>query len=258
MTALSISWFSRIVRGFGMKSINFIKHYVDPRSTFSGLITFCAMFSCALYFSFVRLLKIPLNDEIFWSASLGVTGFILIKFVEVRTKRYNALCHLEVELGQAFDALGNMINTLRNMIQQSIPMLLPHDMPFLTLDLVKIVGRLDVKNNLRVLLCDFRVINQDWSNLIDYGKEHAETINDPAHPQHAYARRFGTELLESILSRAEFSQKLVQETIVLVRVYVKEDKPFLGFKQPYISSQRLNARVIEEERKVALEREENH
>ena len=121
----------------------FIAHYLNPLNTFLGILFACSGLSALLYYLFKHF-EFPLNPEIYWSSSLGVTGFCLLKFTESRVKRYNTLCHLEVELNQNMDILSNLVATLQNMIQSFMPMLLPHELPILNVDRANGVGRIDV------------------------------------------------------------------------------------------------------------------
>lgn len=231
-----------------------ILHYIKPLNSFLGILIYTILFVPALYFLFTKYLNIPLNDGIFWSAALGISGFVQIKFIETRARRYNILCHLQVELNQAMDALSNIILTLQFMISHSIPIILPHDMPCLTMDYIKEVGRLDVKNNLASLLCDFRRINQDWNNLVTYGKDQTAIIDDPQHPLHQQVRVEGTKLFNFILKRAQDSLEFIETTLVLVRIYCRSDKPFLRFEPPFIwPSKQLND-VQKEKNKLIAEK----
>lgn len=218
------------------------KHYLNPMNTFVGF--FISMWSLAVgIYYLLTSINLPLNEGVFWSAAVAAIGFMLAKFMECRTKRYNVLCNLEVELNQAMDALSCMTRTLQNMVNSYVPLLLPHELLYLTPEYVKSVGRIDIKNDLADLMCDFRRINQDWNNLIQYGQEHLKAIEDPTHPQHTEARVFGTELLKSVQSRCQQTDTLIQDTLALVRVYMSHDKTFFAFGQPFLSSKKLEAEV---------------
>lgn len=238
--------------------LKFILHYIDPRSTFLGFLFLCATISIGLYLSFSKLFKIQLSNEIYWPAALAVTGFTLICFVKTRTKRYNTLCHLEVELNQAMDVVSNLQATLKNMIHHFVPVLWSHELPMLTPDNIKSVGRLDIKNNLGDLLCDFRRISQDWNNLIDFGRGHIDVIKDPKHPDHMEVRKSGTEALSLILNRANIAMKLIEDTLILIRVYMRTDEPFFRFKQPFVWPCELYTDICAERGKLNSERQQNN
>lgn len=230
--------------------IKFIKHYINPRSTFLGLSIFLFFISFGLYFLFKNYFCILLNPAIFWPTALGASGFILIKFLETRSKRYNTLCDLEIELSQASDALSLIISTLEHSINILIPILLPRDPLYLTIEHIKQVGRIDLKNNLSTLLCDFRRINHDWNIvMIEYGKAHSHKINNPTHPEHEYAKSYGTEILKTILNRSKTALNLVIESQALVRLYTKHDKSFFYFNQPFIWPSVFNS-TLEKEKKM--------
>lgn len=229
----------------------FVLHYLNPLNTFLGLLIFFSFLSCSFYFFFTFYLKIKLSDEIFWPATLGVTGFTLIKFVETRTKRHNILCHLEVELNQAMDTLSTLIFLLENMIQKKLPIIMQHTFPYVTMDNIKEVGRLDIKNNLSNLLCDFRRITQDCNNLSEYGQENENAIINSNHAQHQLAITTGLQILNVILTSSKTAFTLIKDTLVLVRIYMSTDKPFFRFGQPFIWPCKL-ARNIDEERKKIL------
>lgn len=233
--------------------LKFILHYVNPLNSFLGLLSFCMFLICVIYFFFRHYLSIQLSDSIYWPAALAVTGFGLIKFIECRSKRYSVLCNLEVELNQAMDVLSILIATLRFLIKDAVPVLLPHDLPYLTMRYIEDVGRLDIKNNLADLKCDFRRINQDWNNLIEYGREHLDIIKDQRHPQHQGIKSFGTQLLQYVLARSETALKLVQDTLVLVRIYMRSDRPLLRFEQPFIWPCEFLIEIGEEREKLISE-----
>jgi hypothetical protein len=232
-----------------LSAFKFIIHYVDPRSTFLGILIFFSVLSIAIY-NLISLLQVPINAEIYWSSAIALTGFMLLKFLESRSKRYNVLCHLDVELNQAMDTLGLYKGTLEDRIKNNIPILLPHSPVSISLAHVKEVGRIDVKNNLGNLLCDFKRINQDWENLVQFGKQFEKIILVPKHPEHSQCIAEGNKLLGIILDGANSSLELVKSTLVLVRIYIKTDKPLMFFKQPFISSCSMNSKINMEWEKV--------
>ena len=120
--------------------MKFILHHLNPLNTFIGIFICNAILTYVLHFLLTNYFKIKFSEEIFWSAALGVSGFILIKFIEVRTKLYNTLCYIEVELTH----LSNLISTLQKLIKHYIPILLPHTLPYLTMDDVKAVDRIKI------------------------------------------------------------------------------------------------------------------
>lgn len=238
--------------------LQFFGHYLDPRNTFFGALLCLAGLSCGLYFSFTCLLSIPLNTEIYSTAVLGVTGFGLLKFIESRTRRHNTMCRLEVELNHAMDAVSILLGTLKKMIETQIPVLLPHDLPYVSIELVKQVGRIDVKNNLANLLCDFRRINQDWNNLVEFGKRHEEAITDHNHPQHRSARLAGTNLLTMVFDHTKSTFSLIKETLLLIRVYIRKDHPFFRFGQPFTWPCKMKKEIELERKTLESELHSNH
>ncbi|MBF0106381.1 MAG: hypothetical protein HQM16_13770 [Deltaproteobacteria bacterium] len=153
------------------------------------------------------------------------------------------------------DTLAILQSSLQNLIRNSMPALLPHDLPYITKDFVRDCGRIDVKNNLADLLCDFRRINQDWNNLIEFGKEHFSIIKNPDHAQHKEFRQLGTQLLNFVLVRVVSSLKIVEDTLILVRIYVHTDRPFFRFKQPFIWPCELLIDIEKERKKLATEKQ---
>ncbi|MDO8528234.1 MAG: hypothetical protein Q7T03_11210 [Deltaproteobacteria bacterium] len=155
------------------------------------------------------------------------------------------------------DTLNCLIMTLQSLIQKQTPVLMPHALPYLTLDYLNSVGRLNVKNNLADLLCDFRRINQDWINFIEYGNDNAEILHDPKHSEHQRARAIGTSLMGIIFHKCEASFKLVEDTLVLVRIYTRTDKSFFRFRQPFVWPCEMLVDIEEERKKLVSERQSN-
>lgn len=227
----------------------YIKHYIDPRNTLLVLL----VLSFLLVFLFSELcsyIGIPLIKDIYWTAGVGLIAYLGGKFIATRIKRHNGMCHLETELSHALGTINDMIVSCQNMIEKQLPILMPHEKLTISLELVQGVGRLDTKNNLLELLCDFRKINQDWDLMVKFGEDYK---SDLANPRGVEIRMVGTESIKPILKKCLLTHDLIKETVLLIRYYIKQDRPLLLFGQPYINKEKFS-KTIEKDR-VQLDKE---
>jgi len=149
--------------------------------------------------------------------------------------------------------MSDMVITCEYMIKAQMPLLLPHDKVTISIDLVKDVGRIDVKNDLSSLLCDLRKINQDWETIVGYGKRFHSAIDDSSNPGHESVKAEGVRLITLLHKKCFHTLILIKDIALLVRYYIKKDKPFLLFGQPYVDAKEQSKSLKED--KIVLEKE---
>lgn len=227
-------------------------HYLDPRNSLFVLVPSGFIFVTLAYY-LLYYLGIPVAKDIYWTAGVGLIAYAAGQFITTRVRRHNALCGLELELNSAMSTLSDIIHTLRNMIEIQVPLLAPRQQFQISQELVNNLGRIDVKNNLLMLLIDFRKIDHDWDIMTTLEHDYKRIIEDETHPECKNWRIIGTMGLDKLLKKSEETMTLLKDTILLVRFYLKKDRPMLKIGQAYIDEESKNEEIAKD--RARLEKE---
>ncbi len=237
-----------------------LRHYIWPKTSIIAAVVcvfpIAGLLSYASSIILDKLFGAKLLEDIYWTAVVGIAGYIITAYYRRQIKRYNIFCHLEVELNFSHGALNDMILTLKGMINNGFPIIFQTDELNIDFDLVKEVGRLDIKNHLIDIVCDFRKINHDWKIASHFGEENRPLIMGlTGSPQEQnLIKKHGLDILGGILKKAEITQNLMQQCMAEIRVYMKTDKPaFATWFQPYLNDR--NFKELARKDREQLEKE---
>lgn len=186
-----------------------------------------------------------IGTELFSSAVLAATAYVLGKHIAIKTSRYNTLCNLEVELNEALDALGSNVQTMEKLKNIGMPIFIAPTRVSFDGSLVKDVGRLDLKNALLIVMGSLRRVAHDLEHVSTQSRESMDALIT-----NSAGRAEALRTLGEISNYCKKTFEEIKNCLVMTRVYLRLDRPRIVLTlQSYI-----DPRSFDEECKKAKER----
>lgn len=236
------SFFSRIKRTF-LKAITGLIFWANPLTSFWTLQAALAIFAVVLP------IMVPLfKNAIYGTAALAFFAFSARRYLELSSKRYNALCFLEVELNLILTPLHDNIHKIQNAI--SAHAMIPLNPSNVTVkpEIIDDISRADLKNELLDLIVSLRRLEHDLVYTDNNLRANAHEISTLKVHQDAAVYALGI-----LLKGSEHVLEQTKQCAVLTRFYLKKSRPWIGAFQRFIFKPDLEDwRIADRER---LERE---
>ena len=201
----------------------------------------------------------------FFGFIVGILTFLFSKYMEIRSKRYNALVYIEQELNAAINDLhGNKFQIDKILNSDNLTLLFPCEAK-LSEEYIKNLGRAELKNDIFSLYIDFKKYNHSIKMAIEIYERNIAGFRDFESQRFgrsadvltiikSYHQYFKTQLKEI----DEFGDKVIEclkTCLVKIRFFVKIDKTLLASNigLPYYDKKEFEKWLIED--RIRLESE---
>ncbi len=209
----------------------------------------------AVIYVFLPRLISQLDNEVYWTAGVGFFGFLVVRHLEVRSKRYNALVLLEQELNSAITSLYDNINILRNLIGGGEPYFLSPRSTEMKQEVVTDISRLDLKRAAFSVQSELKRLDKDLHFTAEQCQRDFDRIQKDASFKQLYLG-----LLQTLLSNTQRILEQVKECASLTRFFIKNDRFMLlpQYLQPFYDKDKFSDWMVEDRKKLEQEINTDH
>ncbi len=241
-----------------------LRKIINQRLFYAPLVMCGAIY---LYYTIIHKTSDAFKGA-FFGFIVGIATFLFVKYMEMKTRRYNILVYLEHELNASInDLMDNKFQIDKILESDTLTLLSPCELR-LTGEHIKHIGRKELKNDIFSLYADFKKYNHSIKMSIDVFERNINNFKE-----FTIQHKDAPDVIETLLQQChqgfkthlkelnEFGDMVFEDLkmcIVKIRFFAKVDKTLLASNicQSYYEKEEFESWLVEDKKRLEAEMEE--